>query len=546
SHAVGHGRHSHGRIPSHGKNLNKLSKLTAAHAQEEHVRLKEQPKAKAQTPSTSPATSNLKHESSNGNLVHSNSKVPIRRNASNLSQKRNKSSSKLGNQSNPDKAARKSSEKTRTNGARFTVGNDEQDDAWTEADSSQSPDVARRASMSRGQAQSREPPSPDGPPLRSPTQLPDSPPQSPPTNGHERRRSPPHPRERNGTDPNPPDAEIVTKRLLGRNTASSVQPQTSAISATITPSGSSGSPAFNFSQDATLRNDQSMPSDGVSRFLNTTGSSSANATPASLAHHLNSAFNGANRGNEKQQQQHQNSSLPSISPNHATDQQSNRSNHTSSPASSKRDQNAPSRSSSPPPPLHNTHKPRGPQPSPFASAAARDHQPHSLTQQKLDLQRESATREPAHAPAIQPPVSSAQASFANLSLTNSHDGSIEDRKRKQWDQADTEYTNARRFVGVVGKGVERLGKKEGRAIGGKEDGNDDGGKGVAGGVESGRKKEDSKNLVVSMSAESQRGRVRFEVGDDGAEGGDGESDGGGLEGLLRRMWEGDGQSAGED
>lgn len=468
SHAVGHGRHSHGRIPSHGKNLNKLSKLTAAHAQEEHIRSKDQPKTKAQTPSTSPAISNFKHEASNTNLVHSNSKVSIKRNASNLSQKRNKSSSKLGNLSNTDKAQRKSSDKIRTNGAKFTVGSDEQDDVWTEADSSQSPDVTRRGSMSRGQAQSREPPSPDGPPLRSPTQLPDSPPQSPPISNHEEHRSSLHPRERNGTYSNPPDAEIVTKRLLSRNTASNVQPQTSIVSATITPSGSSGSPAFNFSQDGTLRNDQSMPSDGVSRFLNATGSASANATPASLTHHLNSALNGANRDNEHHRHD---TSFPSTSPNQAADQ-TNRSDHTSSPASSKRDQNPPSRSSSPP--LQNSHKPRGPQPSPFASA--RDHQPHSLTQQKLDLQRESATREPAHAPAIQPPLSSAQASFANLSLTNSHDGSIEDRKRKQWEQADTEYANARRFVGVVGKGVERLGKKLGSLVA-KDEGKDDGGKG---------------------------------------------------------------------
>ncbi|KAL8933997.1 MAG: hypothetical protein Q9211_005461, partial [Gyalolechia sp. 1 TL-2023] len=437
-HAVGHGRHFHAKIPSHGKNLNKLSKLTAAHGEEEHVRSKDQPKNKVQTPPSSPSAANTKHDPSNVNLARSGSKVSIKKNTSYLSHKRNKSSSKLGNLAKADKAQRMSSDKTNVNGVQFSMGSDEQDDAWTEADSSQSPDVIRRGSISRGQAQSREPLSPDGPPLRSPTQLPDSPPQSPLATGHEKHHSSLHPQERNGTYSHPPDAELVTNRLLSRNTASNVQPQTSIISATITPSGSSGSPAFNFSQDATLRDDQSMPSDGVSRFLNATGSSSANETPASLSHHLSSAPVGVHKNNE----QNQTTSFPSTSPTQAADR-SNRSHHTVSPASfPKQDQPTQSRSSSPP--LPNQQKPtlRGPQPSPFASAA-RDQQHQSLTQQKLDLQRESTIREPAHAPAIQPPLSSAQASLANLSLTNSNEGSIEDRKRKQWEQAETEYGNVR-------------------------------------------------------------------------------------------------------
>ena len=537
SHPVGHGRHAHGRVPSHGKNLNKLSKLSAAHGQEEHAKPKDNSRNKAQTPSTSPSTTNLKQTSSNVNLPRTGSKVSMKRNASNLSQKRNKSSSKLGNLIKTDKAQRKGPDNPRINGAQFSIGSDEQDEAWTEADSSQSPDLPRRSPTARGHAQSREPLSPDGPPVRSPTQLPASPPQSPPQISQPTSRSSPRSSKPNHTYSQPPDAEVVTNRLLSRNPASNAEPQTSAVSATITPSGSSGSPAFNFSQDATLRNDQSMPSDGISRFLNATNSPSGNATPASLSHHLNSALVGVHRDHE---QRRQNAHLSCASPNQNTAIVRS----TNLTSSTKQAQSTSSGSSSSPP--NPVSGPQSvfraqPRPSPFASTA-REH-PQSLTQQKLDLQRESTTREPAHAPAIQPPLSSAHASFANLSLSTGNEGSIEDRKRKQWDRAETEYENARRFVGVVGKGLERL-AKQGK-IGGVKEGKEDGK-----GRDGGRKNE--RNIVVSMSAESRphsRGRVRFEVGrsqgDESVEA-DADSEGGGLEGLLRRMWEGDGQSGGED
>ncbi|KAL9603787.1 MAG: hypothetical protein Q9219_000896 [cf. Caloplaca sp. 3 TL-2023] len=547
-HAVSHGRHPHGRNLSHGKNLNRLSKLTAANGQEEHVKSKDRTKSKAQTPSTSPSAANLKQTSSTGNLARVGSKVSMKRNASNLSQRRNKSSSKLGNQSKTDKVQHQSSGTKAANGVRFSVGSDEQDDAWTEADSSQSPDVTRRGSFTKGQAQSKEPLSPDGPPLRSPTQLPDSPPQSPPAPSQdEPDRSSSRPQEREGTLSHPPDAEVVTKRLLSRNTAFNAKPQTSVISATVTPSGSSGSPAFNFSQDATLRNDQSIPSDGISRFLRATGSASINQTPASLSH-LNSALAGARRDHEQRRDEQPSSAtsgqLTAVDPLDRAQALANPS--TSSPSDHKERSNS-SRSTSPNAP-HPQSTPSAfraqPRSTPFASA--RDHHTQSLTQQKLDLQRESTTREPAHAPAVQPPLNSAHASFANLSLANGNEGSLEDRKRKQWDRAQSEYENARRFVGIVGKGLERLGKR-GRIGGGPKEGS-----GNVKGREFERKAD--KNVIVSMSAESRpesRGRVRFEVGrSHGNESmeADGDSDGGGggMEGLLRRMWEGDGHSGVDD
>lgn len=522
-HAVGHGRQPHGRIPSYGRNLNKLTKLTAANAQEEYNRSRDQSRATAQTPSTSPSTANLIHDASSIKLARDGSKALIKQNASNLSQKRNKSSSKLGNLTKPDKAPRTRAEEPKTNGVQFSVGSDEDDEGWTEADSSQSPIITRRGSIANGQAQSMEPLSPDGPPLRSPTQLPASPPQSPPDTTQETDQDSRSNQEPNGTHSHPPNAEVVTDRLLSRNTARNADPQTFVVSAAITPLGSSGSPAFAFSRDATLRHDQSMPSDGISRFLDATGSSSGNATPASLVH-LNSALAGIHRDHEHQEEQHD-----------ASTKRPHQARSTPNLTSSKQPQSTSSRSSSPTNQQNSQSSFGSTNPSPFAAGYKGRHR----TQEKLNLQREATNREPAHPPAVQPLSSSTHPSVANLSLTGP-EVSIDDLESREWYRAETEYDNAQRFLGFMGKGLERLDRR-GKVGGTREEKEE---------REGGRKVD--RNPVVSTSAESRpesRGRVRFEIGrshgDENVEA-DADSEDDGLEGLLRRMWEGNGQSGGED
>ncbi|KAL8771831.1 MAG: hypothetical protein Q9209_002769 [Squamulea sp. 1 TL-2023] len=529
AHAVGHGRHSHGRVPSHGRNLNKLSKLTSALPQDESDRSKPQS-------TTSPSAADVPRSSSSYvNLIATNSKVSMKRNSSNLSQKRNKSSSKLGNLTKTGKAGveRKGSKKADSASPRFSIGSDDQDDEWTEADSSQSPITSRHEPVTNGKAQIGDPLSPDEPPLRSPTNFPASPPQSPPTieskgpfshaPEQDQESSVPYSRE--------PDAEAVTRRLLDRNTASNAKPQTSTISATITPSGSSGSPAFNFSQDATLRNDQSIPSDGISRFLNATGSPSGSATP-----HSHTQLHSALAGTRMEPERRDGAPTSSPAPNgNITGDRARRARSTADLTSTTQQHRSTSQSSSSP----GQHSPqstiRTGHPSPFTSA--RDHQ--SLTQLKLDLQRISANREPAHAPAVQPLTNGAHSSFANLSLIG-NERSVDERKQRQWEQAEVEYRNGRKFVGIVAKGLERLEKR-----------------GKLGRVRDDVKERDGtrrndRSGIVSTSAESRpesRGRIRFEIGGrhgDERMDGDTDSDGGGLEGLLRRMWEGDGQSGGED
>ncbi|KAI4225059.1 MAG: hypothetical protein L6R36_004186 [Xanthoria steineri] len=533
AHGVGHGRHPHGRVPSHGRNLNRLSKLGSAHPQDESDKSKLQTKAKAQTPSTSPSTADA---SSSTNVGRTNSKASLKKNSSNLSQKRNKSLTKLGNLTGTGKAGieRKGPYKANSRSAQFSIGSDDQDDDWTEADSSQSPENSRREPLANGKAHFGHPISPDQPPLRSPTKLPASPPQSPPDANSEvpASNSSKHEKEPGGPYSRESDAEAVTRRLLDRNTACNAKPQTSAVSATITPSGSSGSPAFNFSEDGTLRNDQSMPSNGISRFLNADGSPLGSATPHSHTH-LNPALTGTSGAHE-----HRDSaqlSSPAHDRNAAKDL-SRRARSTADLPPSKQ-QRPVSQSSSP-----GQHSPqsavRTVHPSPFA--LARDHQ--SATQLKLDLQRISANREPAHAPVVQPPATGAHASFANLGLMG-NEGGMDQRKRNQWNQAEREYQNGRNFIGIIAKGLERL-EKRGK-VNGARDVRDDMRE-----RDGGRRSE--RSTIVSTSVESRpesRGRIRFEIG--GRQGderneADTDSDGGGLEGLLRRMWEGDGQSGVED
>ncbi|KAL8676032.1 MAG: hypothetical protein Q9186_007409 [Xanthomendoza sp. 1 TL-2023] len=530
AHPVGHGRHPHGRAPSHGRSLNKLSKLVAAHPPEEHDMFKIQSRAKVPEPSMSLSTPDLQQSTSNLDLVRSGSKVSVKRNASNLSQKRNKSSSKLGNLTKTGKAGleRNGSDKADSSSAQFSIGTDDQDDGWTEADSSQSPSDTRHEPNANVKAQFRAPPSPHEQPLPSPTNLPASPPQSPPAPdpGDSHGHALGHIQGSSKSNSAVPDAEVMTQQLLDRNTALNAKPQTSAVSATFTAFGSSGSPTFNYSRDATLRNDPSMPPDGISRFLNARGSPSGGATPNSLSQ-LHTALAGIH-GDHAQG----NGTGSPLAPNGNTaGDGARRARSTADLTLAKREQRFSSQASSPP----SQH--RG-GPSPFASA--RDHQ--SLTQLKLDLQRISTNQEPAHAPAVQPPTSGAHASFANLSLIG-NERTVDERKQRQWDQAEIEYQNGRKFVGMVAKGLERL-QKRGR-FGGLKDGRHD-----IKERDGGRRGD--RHVVVSTSADSRpssRGRIRFEIGGshgDDRHDADTDSDGGGLEGLLRRMWEGDGQSGGDD
>ena len=536
THTVGHGHP--GRVPSHGKNLNNLnksSKMALARPGDGHARPSNQSSTKIHTLATSPVAPNMRRSSSGSSLPKVGSKLSMKRNTSNLSQKRNVSSTKLGKptKSQPLSHLRQDSanDVPLQGKAQFSVGS--QDEEWTEASSSQSPITTRQSSLGPSKAhQSIDPPSPDDPPARSPTNLPHSPPQSPPTIGAEIQYK--APKEEVQIRPNrysrPPDAEVVTNRLINSRAPHNPPPRLSSISATITPSGSNGSPAFNYTNDSTLHNELSMPTDGISRFIHATGSSSGSATPASVDRLQNTlaSFHRNNHKNQRDREPSPNS--PRANGYLEASRRAKSAGNLRHPQLS----NGVEPSASPPRATTPNHL----RSSPFESARDPREGSKSLTQLKLDLQRMSINREPAHAPAVQPPLAMMHGAHAVVGFAGERSA---ERRLRQWEQAELEFRNGRRFHNMLVEGVARLEKRSGDKKKRRE-----------------RDREDVREVeshAVGQSAGSRplsrpasRGRVRFEIGRrDGEDEEEEEEDGDGLAGLLRRMWEGnDGASGVED
>lgn len=539
THAVGHGRHPYGRVPSHGKGLHKLSKLGPGDAADGAGPTRHHTRSASHTPTASPTTQNFKRNSSNVSLPRVGSKVSIKKNKSEVSLGRNVSSTKLRNHSKGEKAQTKNN--LRKNGdddgpvkgqASFEIGDEDQDNEdWTEESSSQSPHTTRHSSVGRKTPQLEDPPSPDEPAEPSPPTLPQSPPQSPPNNpsafvnhakeqNHQRDKSP---------HSHPPNADDVTHRLLNRSTHNAA-PKTSSVSATVTPNGSSGSPAFVHSQDSTFGNKDSMPADGISRFLGGTGSNSGSGTPGSVSHlqHNLARFN-RDRPDSPSDSSH---TIKAPAPARKVKSAAN--------LSHPRLSNGESRVASPPIPKHSINKnqvkpPKETRVSPFESARSADPtKGKSLTQLKLDLQRLSTQRDP---PSDQHPLLQHGSGFGiqNLSAGSKE---MEARQARQWTQARVEYANARRFYPELLVGTLKKQSMQSKLNGRKLDG---------------QKKQDGKKLSdehrgksvktpVGSSEETAqgRGRVRFEVGKGSPESVEElEEDGAvdeGVEGLLRRMW----------
>ena len=529
THAVGHGHHPHNRVPSYGKNLNKLSKLGPARPSDGHAH--NHSNTKVPTLAASPTPQMMRRSSSGSSLSRTGSKVSVKRNASNLSQKRNASSAKLGKptKSQPLSHLRHDSanDVPLQGKAKFSVGS--QDEEWTEASSSQSPATTRQSSLGPSKThQSVDPPSPDDPPVRSPTNLPHSPPQSPPRHGAELPNEEPaeHQQGPSTRFSRPPDAEGFTNRLLNRHASHNAAPRISSVSATMSPSGSYSSPSLSYNHESTIHNEPSMPADGISRFLNSTGSSGS-ATPGSLDK-LQSSLANFHRNHHT----HQNGqdSLPYSPPVNGNLEASRRAKSAAN-LTHPRITNGSEPSASP---LQES-TPNHTRASPFESARDPKEAGKSLTQLKLDLQRISINREPAHAPAVQPPLAMMHGANAVAGLGGERNA---EKRVRQWEQAELEFRNGRRFHNMLVEGVTRLDKRNGDKK--KRRGRD---------RENGRADEP---YVVSQSAGSRppsrpasRGRIRFEIGRrDGDDEEDEEEDGDGVEGLLRRMWDGNNSALG--
>lgn len=550
--AGGHHRHSHGRVSSHGKNLNKLSKLASVHPPDASPQLKGN--GDVTSPLTSPTTSTtpIKQNSSNISLSRTGSKMSFKKNASNSSFKHNGSAAKLaqlGKSHHRPHPRNGSGQHTSSKAkAQFSVGSDDDDEEWVEASSSQSPITSRHSPNNSRNCQLEEPPSPDEPAGRTPPVLPHSPPQSPPNNGAEFLGREPVERGQVTSAPysHPPDAEIVTHRLLNRHRPQNVALKTSNISATITPSGSNGSSSFNLHGGGlTPLSEPSMPADGVSRFLNATGSSSGSATPNSISH-LQSTL--ANMQRNHSHLHHENplhlSPLSSSSPGNGRLESSQRAKlagHLAETRPLSGGENLPTFPSSPP--VHNTST----RVSPFNKS---NHNPReagkSLTQLKLDLQRMSTNREPAHVPvALQPPLVMMHGAHAAAGLGGAATGERSaERRIRLWDQARMEFRNARRFHSMERMAMLRLerlrggGEKRRNALHAEQQQQQRLKKENAAKLGPGGEEANGERGASSRPG-SSRGRVRFEVGErvDNEVDKNEEDEGGGVAGLLKRMWE---------
>jgi len=511
-HAVGHSRHPHGRVPSHGKGLNKLSKLGPGNPAEDVGNAKQHTRSASHTPSTSPVTSDFKRNGSNTSLTRSGSRVSMKRNAS------HGSTTKLGNPAKSQKAQikmnlnKKGTDDAPIRGtANFEIGDEEQDEEWTEDSSSMSPATTRNGSRPKTPIP-RDPPSPDGPSERASQNLPHSPPESLSSNDTEPRLDSAKVRGQNKDDAqhsvpsysHPPDAEAVIHRLLNRSGHYAAIPKTSNIFASITPPVKVGSPGLG----STLVNEQSMPADGISHFLPNTASNSGSATPNSISHL---------QSNLHLDRPHHRPLTPTDPPPKSTSRR----------VKSAANLTQPRENYSPP-----TPKSTKPQPSPFESARGADPSAGiSLTQLKLDLQRRSTQRD---TPSSTHPLLNQGAMLNMTGALSATD--MAGRLRRQYSEAARDVDGGRKYYPdlIMRKLPDRRAQEHG--LSGRDSGR---GRGTpklgvsASSVGAGS--------VGSDDGKAQgRGRVRFDVGgrsvEDLASERASEDREEGVEGLLRRMW----------
>ncbi|MCJ1484871.1 hypothetical protein MMC06_005044 [Schaereria dolodes] len=509
-----HGRLPHTRNPSYGKNLNKLTKLTAAYGGDGATLPRVHSKSKIHTPSTSPSTQHVKRNSSNVSLPRAGSKVSVKRNSSNLSLKRNGSGHQLGKSARPETPLRRShshrkdiSELNSRSTAKFTVGNEDQDEEWTEESNSQSPSTTRHSSVGPPAAVPKDSSSEDE--LSHVANLPDSPPQSVPGSPaeieqHLDNAHVPHYSSRH------PEVDAVTSRLLNRHAPHKIAPQMSSISATATP-GNHTPPQIH-SQDSTLNVERSMPENGISRFLNPSGSSGSGTLGSVTQLHtaLNQLHKSQMRGRKNGSgTPPPETDIPPLDHSRRVKSANNLPNATTT-----------SQSTTTSPPSYEIP------PQPRRKAGN--------TQFRLDLWRGLSNKEPSQGPPI-PLIQGVHGAAAAGSM------SAEERRMRQWEVAEQEMECLRRFRNPLLEGVSRaVAKPEAKKAKMKAK---DGERGRGGGAVSGGK--GAGERVSRPASAAGRGRVRFEIGGlrDGGGGGEGE---GGEEGdaedavqqLLRRMWEG--------
>ena len=529
-HTVGHTRVPHGRNPSYGKNLNKLSKIGQANVGEGITAVKG---SKVQNPGTSPKSSHIRRNGSTVSLSREGSKVSFKRNGSHVSLKRNGSAGTIVVAGKPEISRRKSLQQQKISAkehvksaAQFAVGSEGPDDDWTEDSNSQSPSTTRQSSAAPTRPQSRQFPTSERPPDHT---LPDSYISSSPASSSQQSDSTDD--TTGGNNPNsqspsgsPPafDMSTLTHRLSKRNGSVSAAPRTLATSGKFGPSNICSATNFNISRTS-ASNDPSLPADGVSRFLNPTDPASRNDSPDFIAEHLQTTL--ANLQGDQELQHERNISTPSTGDSlingNVIDPQ--RAKATSSrPAFN--GENADRMSVTPLQFQYESALNGG-----YNSGMSR-------TQLKLNLQRMSSSRDPAHAPVVPPPLAMMHGPSALACIGAASGMAGSERRRRLWEQAGLEYWNGRRYINMIANSVERLDhKKDGKAVGKP--------------TQKSKLKERDVGLSHSLGTPPEatttgRGRVKFQIGSvDDKERPSGPSIE--VEGILRRMWDSNGSTIGE-
>ncbi|MCJ1337983.1 hypothetical protein MMC09_003267 [Bachmanniomyces sp. S44760] len=290
AHTAGHGRLNHGaRNLSHGKNLNKLTKQHSGHGGDGSTLPRSHSKTKITSPSTSPQAEHIKRNSSTLSFQRTSSKANVKRNSSNLSLLRNGSSNQLNKTGKPESRHSQPQKDVKAQASnKFSIGDEGNDDDWTEESASQSPNVTRQSSLkTKAHPAETSLPGPQEQNGVSSQYLPQSPPLSPHSPPDSSTHRAPPQTASNNRRQHPPDQDVqITSRLLNRHHTTAA-PQTSSISATATPVGTHTPPLIQHnhshtpnSHDSPSPRDPSLPENGVSRFLHSssTGSSSGSGS----------------------------------------------------------------------------------------------------------------------------------------------------------------------------------------------------------------------------------------------------------------------------
>jgi len=538
---------AHARNPSYGKNLNKLTKLTAVHGGVGGgggggdgggaMVTRQYTRSKSTTPSTSPQAQHVKRNSSHISLPRTGSKVSVKKNSSVLSLKRNGSVKELEKSKGADVIPpvlrlqlQQAKQGHRAPAVKFSIGSEGQDEEWTEDSTSQSPETTRHSSIAQSQElqPERQPPSP------APENPPDT---SQPSLAQAPLRSPPQlirrPSDRSSSHRSRIlDADAITSRLLQRHPPHMVPPRLSSVSATATPTGSHSPRSFGHSQASTLNGTPGMPHDGVSRFISGGGSSGGTSGENS---HVASRV------------------LSTSSPPNGSLDQSKRAKSTSHIAF--RDDGAEEEDD------EDYDEPRA------LAPRSRQHSTHgafntshsSRTQQKLNLQRASSNMEP-HQTYVAPPsltqgVSSTTLQGQNLQISETT------RLAKQYEQACLEYAVVRRYRNPLGEALKRVDdipsikemrEKRMQTERPNTHAGENHGTGSSGRMGLSQSLREDRRAKTNSRGE---GRVRFEIGskDDSRIGGhddsnDDDEDGDGADStdrLVRRIWESRNETAGD-